>query len=108
MKKSSPNGTSARVSALAACLLVWSAAPTDVAARESSYEWSNVPRVVAIGDVHGAYDKFVAVLKSVGLLPDETAMAVLDDEESTKKSQRRCRRREEIHRGSAVLVMAQK
>ena len=43
-----------------------------------------------------------------GFYQDETAMAVLDDEESTKKSQRRCRRREEIHRGSAVLVMAQK
>ena len=75
MKKSSTNGTSARVSALAACLLFWSAAPADVVARESSYEWSNVPRVVAIGDIHGAHDNFVAVLKSARLVDAELRWA---------------------------------
>ena len=77
MKKTSTNGTPARVniSALAACLVFWSAAPTDVAARESSYEWSNVPRVVAIGDIHGAYDNFVAVLQSAGLVDAELRWA---------------------------------
>ncbi len=71
MKKTSTNGTPARVSvsALAACLVLSSAGPTD--ARESSYEWSNVPRVVAIGDIHGAYDNFVAVLKSAELVDAE-------------------------------------
>ena len=48
--------------------LVWFAAqPT--AATDIPYEWNNVPRVVAVGDIHGAYDSFVAVLGmiSVGL-----------------------------------------
>ena len=75
MKKTSMNGTPARVSALAACLVFSSAAPTDVAASESSYDWSNVPRVVAIGDVHGAFDNFAAVLKSAGLVDAELRWA---------------------------------
>jgi hypothetical protein len=32
----------------------------------SSCEWNNVERVVAIGDVHGAYDRFVEILKVAG------------------------------------------
>ena len=32
------------------------------------FEWKNVPRVVAVGDVHGDYAAFVAVLRSAGLI----------------------------------------
>lgn len=32
------------------------------------YEWNEVERIVAIGDVHGAYDGLVAVLKQSGLV----------------------------------------
>jgi tetratricopeptide (TPR) repeat protein len=32
------------------------------------WEWNGVPRVVAIGDVHGAFDNMVAVLKTAGIL----------------------------------------
>src|SRR6195256_2099825 len=31
-------------------------------------EWNNVERVVAVGDVHGAYDRFVEILKVAGVL----------------------------------------
>ena len=41
------------------------------AAKEIPYEWSDVPRIVAIGDVHGAYDSFVAVLRNSGLVDEE-------------------------------------
>src|SRR5438034_1878808 len=34
----------------------------------SSCEWNNVERVVAIGDVHGAYDRFVEILKVAGIV----------------------------------------
>ncbi len=37
----------------------------------SSCEWNNVERVVAIGDVHGAYDRFVEILKVAGLVDSE-------------------------------------
>jgi TPR repeat protein len=30
--------------------------------------WNNVPRVIAIGDVHGDYEQFVSVLASAGLI----------------------------------------
>lgn len=41
------------------------------AAGKSKYEWSEVERIIVIGDVHGAYDNFVAVLKNTGLVNDK-------------------------------------
>ncbi len=41
------------------------------AAKGIPYEWNNVPRIVAIGDIHGAYDNFVALLKNAGLVDDK-------------------------------------
>ena len=40
-------------------------------AKEIPYEWNNVPRIVAIGDVHGAYDNLVVVLRNTGLVDDK-------------------------------------
>ena len=34
--------------------------------------WTGVERIVAVGDVHGDYDALVAVLKSAGLIDDQT------------------------------------
>lgn len=34
---------------------------------DSQAEWTGVPRVVAVGDLHGAYDELVAILKGTGL-----------------------------------------
>ena len=41
------------------------------AAERSSCEWDGIGRVVAIGDVHGAYDRFVEILKAAGLVDAE-------------------------------------
>ena len=38
------------------------------AAQVSKWEWSGVDRIVAIGDVHASYDKFVALLSGTGLV----------------------------------------
>jgi hypothetical protein len=48
--------------ALIPLLLLWGAAPAGEDA------WTGVERVVAVGDVHGDYDQFVAVLRSAGLI----------------------------------------
>jgi hypothetical protein len=37
----------------------------------SPCEWNGVERVVAIGDVHGAYDRFVEILKIAGVIDSE-------------------------------------
>ena len=34
----------------------------------SPCEWNGIERVVAIGDVHGAYDRFVEILKVAGII----------------------------------------
>lgn len=41
------------------------------AAEQIQYEWTGVERIVAIGDIHGAYDNFVAVLKNAKLVDDK-------------------------------------
>ena len=38
------------------------------AQREAVWEWTGVPRVVAIGDLHGSYDKLVRLIDSAGLV----------------------------------------
>jgi tetratricopeptide (TPR) repeat protein len=35
------------------------------------WEWTGVARIVAIGDIHGAFDNMVAVLKTAGLLDEK-------------------------------------
>jgi hypothetical protein len=39
--------------------------------QEVPWEWSGVPRVVAIGDVHGAFANMVAVLKTAGIIDEK-------------------------------------
>ncbi len=34
----------------------------------SKWEWEGIERIVAIGDVHGSYDKFVTLLRGTGLV----------------------------------------
>jgi hypothetical protein len=38
------------------------------AAAKSACEWDGIERVVAVGDVHGAYDRFVEILKVAGIV----------------------------------------
>ncbi len=35
------------------------------------WEWNGVPRVVAVGDIHGAFDNLVVVLKTAGILDEK-------------------------------------
>jgi len=41
----------------------------------STCEWDGVERVVAIGDVHGAYDRFMEILKTTGVVDGELKWA---------------------------------
>jgi len=41
------------------------------AAEKSACEWDGIGRVVAVGDVHGAYDRFVEILKAAGVIDAE-------------------------------------
>ena len=51
--------------AIAALFLLAAAGQAD------EYRWTGVDRIVAVGDVHGAYDELVSVLKSAGLVDSE-------------------------------------
>jgi hypothetical protein len=58
--------TATWVTLLALCTLGFSSTPdTD---KPIPFEWNDVERIVAIGDVHGAYDGLVSVLKQAGLV----------------------------------------
>jgi hypothetical protein len=41
-----------------------------VSAASSQWEWTDVPRVVVIGDVHGSYDKMLTLLEGTGLVDE--------------------------------------
>ena len=41
----------------------------------SKDDWSNVERVVAVGEVHGDFDQFTRILKLAGLINDENKWA---------------------------------
>ena len=49
-------------------LLLAALAPVALLAKDESCEFTGVERVVAIGDVHGAYAEFQAVLRLAGLI----------------------------------------
>ena len=55
---------------LLTALIVGSAdVPADAA--RVRYDWKDIPRIVAVGDVHGAYENLLAVLKNAELIDDE-------------------------------------
>jgi len=56
--------------AAVALLLAASVAATEQTVRQT-WEWEDVPRVVALGDIHGSYDKLVSLLRGAGLVDDE-------------------------------------
>jgi hypothetical protein len=45
-------------------------APTAARAKSRPCEYQDVERVVAVGDVHGAYDRYVEILRLAGVLDD--------------------------------------
>ena len=44
-----------------------------LAAEDSKWQWEAVSRIIALGDVHGSYDKMVTLLKGTKLIDDELA-----------------------------------
>ena len=44
-------------------------------ADSSPHEWQKIPRVVAIGDVHGSYDKLLKLLRGTDLVDEELSWA---------------------------------
>ena len=47
--------------------------PAQLSAEGSEWEWQGVSRVIALGDVHGSFDKMVILLKGTKLVNDELA-----------------------------------
>ena len=47
------------------------ATPHAIAGEARQWQWTGVERVVAVGDVHGAYDELVAILEESDLVDDE-------------------------------------
>jgi tetratricopeptide (TPR) repeat protein len=44
---------------------------SSTAAEDTPWKWSGVKRIVAIGDVHGAYDNLIAILERTGLIDEK-------------------------------------
>jgi len=60
-----------RVLIAAALVLATGAASPELRAAGSACEFTGVDRVVAVGDVHGAYDRFVEILRTASLVDDK-------------------------------------
>src|SRR5262245_50081283 len=54
--------------ALLLVLLVWAPARRAPAASRPSCEIDGVDRIVAVGDVHGAYDRLLEILETAGIV----------------------------------------
>jgi hypothetical protein len=69
-----PNSRLRLLPALAVVLLAWSATAglPHLAAAPQSCEIDGIDRIVAVGDVHGAYDRFVAILRTAGVIDEQS------------------------------------
>ena len=77
--------------------LLLSPTSSSTAADPLQYDWEEVPRIVAIGDVHGAYNNLVDVLKNAELIDDklewvggESHLVVVGDVVDRGADSRRC------------------
>lgn len=64
-------GAAAIVLLLSATAIAWAASELPPASSEAPWSWSGVPRAVALGDLHGSYDKLVRLLQGTGLVDAE-------------------------------------
>lgn len=71
------NRTQRLMPALAVVLIAWTAATglPHLAAAPPPCEIDGIERVVAIGDVHGAYERFVAILRTAGIIDERSHWA---------------------------------
>ncbi len=51
------------------CFIIFSVC-VSLHANTNSSEWKNVKKIIAVGDIHGAYGNFVKILKKAGLVDD--------------------------------------
>lgn len=51
-----------------ACILLALLAPPAARAASVQDEWTGVARIVAVGDIHGDYDRYVEVLRAAGII----------------------------------------
>ena len=59
------------LSTLAALLVLGAASvAANPSERTAVWEWTDVPKVVAIGDLHGSYDKLVQLLEGAELVDE--------------------------------------
>ncbi|MDA1314391.1 MAG: metallophosphoesterase [Acidobacteria bacterium] len=63
-----PHKAFALMASLTAMLVLLSLSVPSAAAKD---QWDGVNKIVAVGDVHGDYDQFVAVLRSAGLIDEQ-------------------------------------
>src|SRR6187399_3175135 len=61
--------------ALAAAMLAVPPAAVRTSAAPSACAIDGVARIVAVGDAHGAYDRYVAILRAAGLIDDRQRWA---------------------------------
>src|SRR5512139_707237 len=60
-------------------LVLFIGARTGHAAQTAKWEWAGIDRIVAIGDIHGTYDKFVSLLRGTGLVDEAMSWKGGDD-----------------------------
>jgi hypothetical protein len=61
------------LSSVLLALLLSTAVVAHAAEQQGPFEWSGVERLVAIGDVHGSYDKLLPLLQGTGLIDADLA-----------------------------------
>ena len=71
MRLSSGESLPLPVLLLALILVLVLASASHLPTLQSKDEWSGVERIVAIGDIHGAYDEFVEILKETKLIDNK-------------------------------------
>jgi hypothetical protein len=60
---------------LAGVVAAWSSTPTSAGENALPCEYQGVDRIVAVGDVHGAYDRFIEILRGAGIVDEHLRWA---------------------------------
>jgi tetratricopeptide (TPR) repeat protein len=60
-----------RILFLSVCVVLGFGVADTLAGQEREYEWNDVERIVAVGDIHGAYDNLVELLQNARLIDDD-------------------------------------
>jgi len=69
----SPGINWVRICLLCCCLGLFAGTALQASGGPPQYEWANVSRIAAVGDVHGSYDKLITLLRGTGVVNDALA-----------------------------------